>query len=279
MSRPTDGRGRLYLCATPIGNLEDVTLRVLRILGEVDLVAAEDTRRTRKLLARHGIRAQLVSYHEANEPKQTARLIERLRSGQRVALVTDSGMPAISDPGYRIITSCIDEGIPVEVLPGPSAVTAAVVLAGLPTARFAFEGFLSKKQTERRRRLSAIAGEERTLIFFESPERASSMLREMLEVFGDRRAAVLREITKLHEETLRGPISEILHQLSGRKISGELVIVVEGAADIQGDLTSAIADAGALVAGGESKSRAAAQAAARHRVSRRAVYDALIERR
>jgi len=172
--------GRLFVCATPIGNLEDVTLRLLRTLAEVDAVAAEDTRRTRKLLTHYGIHAHLVSYHEANEAARTAELVDRLRNGQRIALVTDAGMPAVSDPGWHLVRACIEEGIAVEVIPGPSAVLTALVASGLPPARFAFEGFLSRKPGERRRRLEAIAEDDRTLVFFEAPGRVVATLQAML---------------------------------------------------------------------------------------------------
>jgi 16S rRNA (cytidine1402-2'-O)-methyltransferase len=265
---------RLFLCATPIGNLEDVTLRVLRVLGEVDLVAAEDTRRTRKLLSHHGIRARLVSYHEGNERAQTGRLLERLRKGEQIALVTDSGMPTISDPGFRIVRACIEEGIPVEVLPGPSAVVAAIAVSGLPTDRFAFEGFLPKKPAQRRRRLVELAAEERTAVIFEAPSRVPDTLAMMQEILGDRRVAVVRELTKIHEEIVRGSISEVLSQLRGRDLLGEVVVVVEGAPG-GADLDAAVSEARRLEGEGRSKSRAAAEAAARFGVTKREVYGTL----
>ncbi|MGH2717649.1 MAG: 16S rRNA (cytidine(1402)-2'-O)-methyltransferase, partial [Actinomycetota bacterium] len=157
--------GRLHVCATPIGNLEDVTLRLLRVLGEVDLVAAEDTRRTAKLLSAHQLHARMVSYHDANERSRLPELMEQLRSGHQVALVTDAGMPSVSDPGYHLVSACLEEGIAVEVVPGPSAVLTALVASGLPPARFAFEGFLPRKGGDRARRLRSIAGDDRTLVF------------------------------------------------------------------------------------------------------------------
>ncbi|MGH2688411.1 MAG: 16S rRNA (cytidine(1402)-2'-O)-methyltransferase [Actinomycetota bacterium] len=224
--------GRLYVCGTPIGNLEDVTLRLLRILGEVDRVAAEDTRRTRKLLTHHGIAlgpARLVSYHQANEHARVPELVAHLQAGERIALVTDAGMPAISDPGYLLVDACLREGIAVEVVPGPSAVTAALAVAGLPTARFAFEGFLPRKVGERRRRLEAAGAEDRTLVFFESPERILRTLEEIRDVLGERRVAVARELTKVHEEVLRGTASEVVAAVGGRRLRGEIVVLVEGA--------------------------------------------------
>ena len=268
--------GRLFVCATPIGNLEDVTLRLLRTLAEVDAVAAEDTRRTRKLLTHYDIHAHLVSYHEANEPSRTAELVDRLRRGQRIALVTDAGMPAVSDPGWHLVRACIDEGIPVEVLPGPSAVLTALVVSGLPPARFAFEGFLSRKPGERRRRLEAIAQDDRTLVFFEAPGRVVAALQAMLEVFGPRRAAVARELTKVHEEVLRATLPELIAQLQGEDPRGEVVIVVEGLPSAAGSLTAAVAMARDLSRGGRPKGVAAREAAAAHGVLRRDVYEALL---
>jgi 16S rRNA (cytidine1402-2'-O)-methyltransferase len=271
--------GRLFVCATPIGNLEDVTLRLLRTLAEVDAIAAEDTRRTRKLLTHHGVHARLVSYHEANEASRTPELVDRLRRGQRIALVTDAGMPAVSDPGWHLVRACIEEGIPVEVVPGPSAVLTALVVSGLPTARFAFEGFLSRKPGERRRRLESIAGDERTLVFFEAPGRVVASLEAMLEVLGPRRGAVARELTKVHEEVLRGTLPELIAQLRGEEVKGEVAIVVAGVPAAGGDLSAAVAMASELNRGGRPKGAAASEAASAYGVSRRAVYEALLDER
>ncbi|MDQ4148813.1 MAG: 16S rRNA (cytidine(1402)-2'-O)-methyltransferase [Actinomycetota bacterium] len=268
--------GRLYLCGTPIGNLEDVTLRLLRVLGEVDLIAAEDTRRTRKLLTHHGIRGKLVAYHQANERRQTHYLLELLRKGSRIALVSDGGMPGVSDPGYRITKACISEGVPVEVIPGPSAILTALVASGLPTARFCFEGFLPRSPGDRARRLESIAADDRTLVVFEAPTRVRATLESMLAVFGDRPAALARELTKVHEEVMRGTISEVLSSLSEQPL-GEIVIVVEGAGQHENELNSAIDFARALVATGSPKSKAAAEASARFDAPRRSVYEGLLD--
>lgn len=267
--------GRLYVCATPIGNLEDVTLRLLRVLSEVDLVAAEDTRRTRKLFTHHGIHNTLVSYHQANEHRQTSYLIERIRKGDRVALVSDGGLPAISDPGYLLVTAAIAGQLPVEVIPGPSAGLTALVLSGLPTARFAFEGFLPKAAGERRTRLEAVAGDDRTLVFFEAPGRVRPTLLDMRETLGNRRVALARELTKVHEQVLRGSIDQMVSELQ-EDLKGEVVLVVEGARQ-EPDLPAAVDAARRLAAAGATKSQAAAQAAARHRVARRTVYQALLD--
>lgn len=265
--------GRLFVCATPIGNLEDVTFRLLRVLGEVNVVAAEDTRRTRKLLTHHGVRAKLVSYHEGNERARAADLLERMRRGERVALVSESGMPAIADPGYQIVQACIGAGIPIEVVPGPSAVLAALAVSGLPTARFAFEGFLPKKAGERLRRLRAVSDDDRTLVFFEAPGRVAASLRDLQTVLGDRAIALVREITKVHEEVVRGRISEVLE--AAGDVKGEVVLVVEGKSRGAGDLEAAVAAARRLVGEGVPKAKAAAETASAMGVARREVYEAL----
>lgn len=266
--------GKLFVCATPIGNLEDVTHRLLRVLGEVDLVAAEDTRRTRKLLSRYGIKARVVSYHAANETTQTRLLVSKLRAGQTVALVTDSGTPTISDPGYELIRQCIDAAIPVEIVPGPSAVIAALAVSGLPTDRFALEGFLPRRIGGLRRKLEELAADPRTLVFFETPTRLPKALSVAIEVLGDRRMALARELTKAHEEVRRGTISEVLDSIAGPALLGEVVLVMEGHHGA-GDIATAVGDARRLVASGIPKSRAAAEAAKRWGVTRGEVYELL----
>jgi 16S rRNA (cytidine1402-2'-O)-methyltransferase len=267
--------GRLYVCATPIGNLEDVSLRLIRTLGEVDLIAAEDTRRTRKLLTSHGIHAQLVSYHQANEHKQTAYLVQKIKQGTRLALVSDGGMPAVSDPGYLLVKACIESNLEVEVIPGPSAALSALVLSGLPTARFGFEGFLPKPQGEKRTRLEAVAPDDRTLIYFEAPGRVRPTLEAALEVLGNRRMALARELTKVHEEVLRGTIEEVLGRLDD-EMKGEVVLVIEGASTQPASLAAAVDVARELVSQGMTKSAAAAQAASKVGVPRRSVYEGLL---
>lgn len=270
--------GKLFVCATPIGNLEDVTLRVLRVLAEADLVAAEDTRRTRKLLSRHEITARLVSYHEANERKQAEFLIGRMRAGDRIALVTDAGMPGISDPGFQIIRRCIEEQIPVEVVPGASSILAALIASGIGPARFCFDGFLPRKAGERITRLKQLAAEERTIIFFESPSRVRETLEAILQVLGDRNIALARELTKVHEEVIRGKVSEVQERLED-PVLGEIVLVIEGAGPPEGGLEAAVAEAKLLVAGGMPPSRAAAEAAKAQGVLRRSVYEMLISKK
>lgn len=223
------GAGKLYLCATPIGNLDDITLRVLETMRAVDVIAAEDTRRTRNLMSRFDIHKPLVSYREENRESAGAKLLVRLKGGESVALVSDAGMPGISDPGHHLVLMCLDADVPVEVLPGPNAAVSALVVSGLPTTRFAFEGFLPRKRGARRQALERLASDERTLIFYESPNRVLETLGDMLEVLGDRRAAVVRELTKKFEEVIRGTLGEILGVLAARQVRGEIVLVVEGA--------------------------------------------------
>ena len=225
--------GVLYIVATPIGNLEDISLRALRILKEVDLIAAEDTRHTRILLNHYNIRTPLTSCHEHNENAQVPKLIERLRSGENLALVSDAGTPAISDPGYRLVVEAIRAGIRVVPVPGPSAVASVLSASGLPTDRFVFEGFLPSKNRERGTRLQALREESRTLVFYEAPHRLKESLIEMRRILGDRQIVIAREVSKIHEEFLRGTIGALVSQLAEREVKGELTIVVQGAS---GDL-------------------------------------------
>ncbi|MGH8069927.1 MAG: 16S rRNA (cytidine(1402)-2'-O)-methyltransferase [Candidatus Entotheonellia bacterium] len=222
--------GRLYLVATPIGNLEDITFRALRILQEVDLIATEDTRRTHILLEHYQIDKPLTSLYDHNEVQKAPILIRRLQEGISIALVSEAGTPLISDPGYRLVQLAIAHAITVVPIPGPSAVVTALSVAGLPTDRFVFEGFLPKKPGKRRRRLEALVDESRTLIFYESPRRVHDLLDEMQVLWGDRRVVVARELTKKFEEVLRGRITEVQAQLEERPPQGEVTLVVEGAA-------------------------------------------------
>jgi 16S rRNA (cytidine1402-2'-O)-methyltransferase len=222
--------GILYLVATPIGNLEDITLRALRVLQEVDLIATEDTRRTRILLDHYQIDKPLTSFYDHNEVQKAPTLIRRIQEGASIALVSEAGTPLVSDPGFRLVQLAIAHGITVIPIPGPSAVVAALIVAGLPTDRFVFEGFLPKKPGRRRRRLETLGDESRTLIFYESPRRVHDLLGEMQAVWGDRRVVVARELTKKFEEILRGRITEVRAQLEERPPLGEVTLVVEGAA-------------------------------------------------
>ena len=225
----TTARAALYVVATPIGNLEDITLRALRILGEVDCIASEDTRRTAKLLNHYGIRTRQESHHEHNEARSTARLLSLLRQGKSVALVSDAGTPSISDPGLTLIRACRNEGIPVVPVPGPSAALAALVGSGLPTESFCFAGYPPPRAAGRRKRLQELAALPCTLIFYEAPHRLSRTLRDMVEILGPRRACLARELTKIHEEWVFGNLREILDAFLARpEVRGEITLVVEG---------------------------------------------------
>ena len=220
--------GTLYIVATPIGNLEDITLRALRILKEVDLIAAEDTRHTKKLLTHYGIQKHLTSYHEYNEKTKSSQLIHRLKEGCRVALVSDAGTPLISDPGFRLVQEAIRAEAQVIPVPGPSALTAVLSACGLPTDSFAFEGFLPAKKAARRKFLTGLREEDRTLVFYEVPHRMQESLRDILEILGDREIVLGREVTKVHEEFLRGPVSQLISDTGPREWRGEITVVVSG---------------------------------------------------
>ncbi|MBT1279072.1 16S rRNA (cytidine(1402)-2'-O)-methyltransferase [Thermoanaerobacter sp. CM-CNRG TB177] len=220
--------GILYLCPTPIGNLEDITLRVLKILKEVDIIAAEDTRQTLKLLNHFDIKKPLTSYHEHNKKTKGAKLIEELKKGKSIALVTDAGTPAISDPGEDLVKLCIEEDIKVVPLPGPTAAITALVASGLDTSSFVFEGFLPTKSKERKIILNRILKEERTIILYEAPHRLKETLHELKSYVADRRVVIARELTKIHEEFIRGTVDEVLVKL-GDEIKGEIVLIIEGA--------------------------------------------------
>jgi 16S rRNA (cytidine1402-2'-O)-methyltransferase len=269
--------GKLFLVGTPIGNLGDVSDRVRATLASVDVIAAEDTRRTGRLLQAIGRKATLVSLFDANERERSHELLRHLRQGRSVAIVSDGGMPLVSDPGYRVVTAAIAEGIDVRVVPGPSAVVAALVVSGLPTDRFAFEGFLSKRPGERMRRLEAVRHDPRTLVFFESPLRVQTTLRDMLVALGDRRVAVCRELTKLHEDVTRGRISEVLAALGEGDLKGEVVVVVEGERVPEApDPERVLAEARGLVADGMRTRDAARAVAERHGVSVNDLYRELV---
>jgi 16S rRNA (cytidine1402-2'-O)-methyltransferase len=218
----------LFLVATPIGNLEDVTTRALRVLREADLVAAEDTRHTRRLLEHFGIPAQVVSLHEHNERARAASLVERVQSGQDVALVTDAGSPGIADPGYPVVRAAVAAGVRVESVPGPSAVITALQVSGLPTDAFLFAGFLPPKGAARRRRLEELSAHRETVVVFESPHRIEACLADLEAVWGERPIALARELTKLHEQVLRGTAGEVRAALRAEWKRGEMVLVLGG---------------------------------------------------
>jgi 16S rRNA (cytidine1402-2'-O)-methyltransferase len=220
--------GTLYLVGTPIGNVEDLSPRALRVLREVDVVAAEDTRHTNQLLGRFGIHRPLVSYHDHNKDARTPELVGRLRDGASVAIVSDAGSPGISDPAFTLVRAAVQESLPVIPIPGASSVLCALEVSGLPTDRFAFEGFLPRKAGRRRARIEELRADPRTLIFFESPHRLAAALRDLRDGLGDRRASVSRELTKRFEETRRGTLSELAAWAEEKTPRGEFVLVVAG---------------------------------------------------
>ena len=245
--------GRLVVCPTPIGNLEDVTLRVLSALRDADVVACEDTRRTRVLLERYGVQASLVSYHEHNERERSAELVARMQDGAVVALVSDAGMPLVSDPGYVLVQGCVAAGLEVEVLPGPSAALAALVASALPADVWRFAGFLPRKRSA----LVAVLGSPETVVAFESPRRVGASLAVLAEVDPARPVAVCRELTKLHEEVVRGSAAELAERYAGAPPRGEIVLVI-GGAPARTDLDPAAVDAVRRLVEAGARRRAAA---------------------
>ncbi len=269
--------GRLVVCATPIGNLGDVTLRVLDALREADTIAAEDTRVTRKLLARYEIATRMERCDEHTVERQAPALVERMAGGEVIALVSDAGTPGVSDPGARLVDACLNAGIAVEVLPGASAILAALVASGLPTHAFYFGGFLPRKVGERRRAIELLAALDATLIFYESPHRSAATVAALAEMLPGRDAAMARELTKLHEEVLRAPVALLAEQISTRdKLKGEVVLLVGPPPQLEpvhADADEVIAAVAARVALGESRSAAVKKVAAQLGVPRSEVYD------
>ena len=234
--------GILYIVATPIGNLEDITLRAIRTLKEADVIAAEDTRHTQVLLKHFAINTPLTSFHEHNERAKTAPLVTRLERGESIALVSDAGTPAISDPGYRLVVAAIGAGIRVIPIAGPSALIAALSAAGLPTDGFDFRGFLPARKQERRSKLQELRDGRYTMVFYETPHRLQESLDDVREILGDRRMVLAREVTKLHEEFLRGRINEVIGEVSRREIRGEMTLVIEGCSDSNAASEEALID-------------------------------------
>jgi 16S rRNA (cytidine1402-2'-O)-methyltransferase len=277
----TSSTGVLVLAATPIGDPRDAAPRLGQEIAGADVVAAEDTRRLKRLCADLGVApgGSVVSYHEHNEASRTPDLVERLRAGQRVVVVTDAGMPSVSDPGYRLVTAAIDSGVPVTCVPGPSAVLMALAVSGLPVDRFCFEGFLPRKTGERARTLAALAGERRTMVFFEAPHRIEATLRAMAEAFGaDRRAAVCRELTKTYEEVRRGGLAE-LADWAAEGVKGEITVVVGGAAARSASVEDVLRGIQERVAAGERLKDVCADVAGRTGLSKKALYDAALAAR
>lgn len=274
--------GTLYVVGTPIGNLEDITLRALRVLKEVHAVAAEDTRHTRKLMQHYDIHTPLLSYHEHNERDKAAVLIERLQAGEDLALVVDAGMPAVSDPGFHLVRAAVEAGISVLAVPGPSAVITALVVSGLPPDRFVFEGFLPRKGTERRQALERVAAESRTVVLYEAPHRLLQTLGDLADAVASRPVAVCRELTKRYEEVRRGTAAALRDHFRTHPPRGEFVVVIGGRKEpAPGDVgdeikTAAIESLVAeLEAAGLDHKAALREAAGRLRLSRRQVYERL----
>ncbi|WP_392544507.1 16S rRNA (cytidine(1402)-2'-O)-methyltransferase [Oryzobacter telluris] len=273
--------GVLVLAATPIGDPRDAAPRLAEELRTADVVAAEDTRRLRRLCGDLGVEpgGKVISFHEHNEAERTPDVVERLRRGDRVLVVTDAGMPSVSDPGYRLVSAAVEAGIRVTGVPGPSAVLMALAVSGLPVDRFCFEGFLPRKNGERASTLAALAREPRTMVFFEAPHRLDRALAAMAEAFGpDRPAAVCRELTKTYEEVRRGPVAE-LAAWAAEGVRGEITVVVAGATGPVTDVASELDGIRARVAAGERLKDVCAEVAAETGLSRKALYDAVLAAR
>lgn len=272
--------GTLYIVATPIGNLEDITLRALRVLKEVDVIAAEDTRVTRKLLSHYDIHTQMVAYHQHSSGRRAEEIVDMIKAGATVALVSDAGTPGISDPGHELIALCIAADLPIQSVPGPAALIPAIVVSGLSTSHFIFDGFPPRKLSERRTYFKSIADETRTIVLYESPLRLSVTLRTIKEVLGDRQVAVIREATKLFEEVFRGDVSEAIERFQGR-IRGEIVLVIEGGIpqtntnpeEVQPLLRRRLAE---LLASGLSQRDAVRQGTIELKLPRRLVYATML---
>lgn len=274
-------KGILYLCATPIGNLEDITLRVLRILKEVDMIAAEDTRRTLHLLNHYQIKSSIISYHEHNKGKRGSEIIKKLQEGEKVALVADAGTPGISDPGFELIQQCIEFGIPVISLPGPCAAVTAVTVSGFPINRFVLYSFLSKKKKDRRKEMEEIARQDKTVVVYEAPHRLLRTLKELLEVIGDREAAVCRELSKIYEEVKRGTFSELIYHFENTPPKGEITLVIgakeEEETFVRGSLTQGIEEVRQLKEAGLKEKEAIKRVARFLNLPVRELYKKVIE--
>lgn len=266
-------QGRLYIVSTPIGNLEDITLRALDTLKKVDYIACEDTEHSIKLLNHYEIKKPLISYWSEKEKVRAEEIIQKIKSGHTVALITDAGTPGISDPGAVVISRAIEEDMDIIPVPGPTALITALSISGLNTEEFTFIGFLPVKQSQRRKKLLELSSEGRTLVFYEAPHRILQALDDMLEVFGDRRACVTRELTKMFEETIRGTIEEILEKLETSKIAGEYVIVVEGLEERVGNMEEALKEVKELMKKGKGRKEAVKIIAELYSLSKKELYE------
>lgn len=266
-------KGVLYIVSTPIGNLEDITLRALRVLKEVDVIAAEDTRRSSKLLNHYGISKPLTSYWGEKEKVKSEEVLRKLRDGMSVALISDAGTPGISDPGGVLIERAIADGIMVIAVPGPSAVIAAVSLSGLMVREFSFIGFLPPRKTERRKVLTELVMERKALVFYEAPHRILEALEDMAGIFGDRKAALVKEITKIHEEVFRGSLITIQRDLQDKTVAGEYVIVVEGKKKEEVSFGDAMNEVRSLMKRGMGRKEAVKMISEQYGVSKRELYE------
>ncbi|HLE42303.1 MAG TPA: 16S rRNA (cytidine(1402)-2'-O)-methyltransferase [Nitrospirota bacterium] len=268
--------GILYIVATPIGNLEDITLRAIRVLKEADLIADEDTRHTRNLLNKYEIETPLTSYHDHNKEEKAPVLVAQMLEGKNIALVSDAGTPGISDPGYFLINLAVDQKIPVIPIPGATAAITALSVSGLPTDRFVFEGFLAAKQTARIKRLKELEKEERTLIFYEAPHKIIKAIEDMIAVFGDRQAVITRELTKVYEEIVRAKLSDVLKHLKQKTVKGELTVIVHGASKepLKKDIDTAVYLKDLMLHKGLTKKEAIVVASEELGLPKKAVYSA-----
>ncbi len=265
--------GRLYIVSTPIGNLEDITLRALDTLKKVDYIACEDTEHSLKLLNYYEIKKHLISYWSAKEKVRAEEIIQKLKAGYSVALITDAGTPGISDPGAIVISRAIEEDIEIIPVPGPTALITALSISGLDTTEFTFIGFLPVKESQRKKKLLELSSEKRTLVFYEAPHRILNTLDDMLEVFGDRKICIARELTKMFEEVVRGRLSEVIEKLEERKIAGEYVIVVEGEKHKEVSLDEALHEIKELMKKGKGRKEAVKIVAELYSLSKKELYE------
>lgn len=270
--------GKLFVVGTPIGNLGDISARALRTLSECDFIAAEDTRVTIKLLNRFEIKKPMLSYHEHNRHEQGEKIAQRIAAGESCCLVTDAGMPAISDPGEDLVRLCRSRGLAVAAVPGPSAFASALAVSGMPSGRFTFEGFLSMNKSGRREHLNSLKNETRTMIFYEAPHKLPSTLKDMLAAFGNRELAIARELTKIHEEVIRTTLADAAEKYSNESIKGEIVLIINGAEVKQETFTleQAIEIAKSHIASGSSLSEAAKRAAHETGIKKGEIYNVLL---
>ncbi len=269
-------KGTLYIVSTPIGNLEDITLRALKVLKEVDLIAAEDTRHSSKLLNYYGISKPFISYWGEKEKVRAEEVMKRLHEGQSVALISDAGTPGISDPGSVLIEKAVSEGVGIVSVPGPSALVAALSISGLPIKEFIFVGFLPPRKSARRKVLKELNVERRAIVFYEAPHRIIETLEDMVEIFGERNAALVKEITKLYEEVLRGDLQDILAMLHDKTVAGEYVIVVEGKRG-EVSLDDALDEVKSLMKKGRGRKEAVRTISEQYGLSKKALYDRSLE--